>query len=68
MLFALKRAKKILTVEREEGFAIYENRVLLTLIHKALMFVDDKYSKIKENTGGETLRKVLRLAGRYFYA
>ena len=45
---SIKKAKKILTVEREEGFAIYENRVLLTLIHKALMFVDDKYSKMKD--------------------
>lgn len=44
----IKKAKKILTVEREEGFAIYENRVILTLIHKALMFVDDKYSKMKD--------------------
>ena len=44
----IKKAKKILTVEREEGFDIYENRVLLTLIHKALMFVDDKYSKMKD--------------------
>lgn len=44
----IKKAKKILTVEREDGFAIYENRVLLTLIHKALMFVDDKYSKMKD--------------------
>lgn len=44
----IKKEKKILTVEREEGFAIYENRVLLTLIHKALMFVDDKYSKMKD--------------------
>lgn len=44
----IKKAKKILTVEREEGFAIYENRVLLTLIHKALIFVDDKYSKMKD--------------------
>lgn len=44
----IKKAKKILTVEREEGFAIYENRVLSTLIHKALMFVDDKYSKMKD--------------------
>lgn len=44
----IKKAKKILTVEREEGFAIYENRVLLTLIYKALMFVDDKYSKMKD--------------------
>ena len=39
---------KILTIEREESFAIYENRVLLTLIHKALHFVDDKYSKMKD--------------------
>ncbi|MEE1060589.1 MAG: hypothetical protein UH080_02035 [Ruminococcus sp.] len=39
---------KILTIEREESFAIYENRVLLTLIHKALRFVDDKYSKMKD--------------------
>lgn len=39
---------KILTIEREESFAIYENRVLMTLIHKALHFVDDKYSKMKD--------------------
>lgn len=39
---------KILTTEREESFAIYENRVLMTLIHKALHFVDDKYSKMKD--------------------
>ncbi len=39
---------KILTVEREESFAIYENRVLMTLIRKALRFVDDKYSKMKD--------------------
>lgn len=39
---------KILTTEREESFAIYENRVLMTLIHKALRFVDDKYSKMKD--------------------
>ena len=38
---------RILTIEREESFAIYENRVLMTLIHKALHFVDDKYSKLK---------------------
>lgn len=35
-------------IDEQEGFAIYENRVLLTLIHKALMFVDDKYSKMKD--------------------
>ena len=35
-------------IDKHESFAIYENRVLLTLIHKALMFVDDKYSKMKD--------------------
>lgn len=39
---------KLLTIEREESFAIYENRVLMTLIRKALHFVDDKYSKMKD--------------------
>jgi uncharacterized coiled-coil protein SlyX len=39
---------KILVAEREESFAIYENRVLMTLIRKALHFVDDKYSKMKD--------------------
>lgn len=39
---------KILTTEREESFAIYENRVLMALIRKALIFVDDKYSKMKD--------------------
>lgn len=35
-------------IDEQESFAIYENRVLMTLIHKALMFVDDKYSKMKD--------------------
>lgn len=35
-------------IDEQESFAIYENRVLLTLVHKALMFVDDKYSKMKD--------------------
>lgn len=35
-------------IDEQESFAIYENRVILTLIHKALMFVDDKYSKMKD--------------------
>lgn len=39
---------KILTIEREETFATYENRVLMTLIRKALNFVDDKYTKMKD--------------------
>ena len=40
---------KILTIEREESFAIYENRVLMTCsIRRALHFVDDKYSKMKD--------------------
>ena len=38
---------KILVSEQEESFAIYENRVLMTLIRRALHFVDDKYSKMK---------------------
>lgn len=38
---------KILVTEQEESFAIYENRVLMTLIRRALHFVDDKYSKMK---------------------
>ncbi len=38
---------KILVSEQEESFAIYENRVLMTLIRRALYFVDDKYSKMK---------------------
>ncbi len=38
---------KILNVEREENFAIYENRFLYTLINNALRFVDDKYSNLK---------------------
>ena len=37
---------KILVTEQEESFAIYENRVLMTLIRRALHFVDDKYSKM----------------------
>lgn len=39
---------KILVTEQEESFAIYENRVLMTLIRRALHFVDDKYSKMKD--------------------
>lgn len=39
---------KLLVTEREESFAIYENRVLMTLIRKALLFVNDKYSKMKD--------------------
>lgn len=39
---------KILNTETEDSFAIYENRVLMTLIRKALNFVDDKYSKMKD--------------------
>lgn len=38
---------KILNIEREESFEIYENRFLFTLIHNALRFVDDKYANLK---------------------
>ncbi len=37
---------KVLTVEREESFEIYENRFLITLIRLANQFVDDKYRKM----------------------
>ncbi len=37
---------KILTIEREESFEIYENRFLITLIRQALLFVTDKYRKM----------------------
>lgn len=37
----------ILTVEREESFEIYENRMLFTLINNALRFVNDKYKNLK---------------------
>lgn len=39
---------KILNIEREESFEIYENRVLITLINNTLRFVDDKYSNLKQ--------------------
>ena len=39
---------KILVTEREESFAIYENRVLMTLIRRTLRFVADKYTKMKD--------------------
>jgi predicted nucleic acid-binding Zn-ribbon protein len=37
---------KVLTVEREESFEIYENRFLITLIRLANQFVNDKYRKM----------------------
>lgn len=37
---------KVLTVEREESFEIYENRFLITLVRLALQFVGDKYRKM----------------------
>lgn len=40
--------KKVLTIEREDSFAIYENRFLMTLIRRAINFVDNKYSKMKD--------------------
>ncbi len=38
---------KLLTTEREDSFAIYENRFLMTLIRRTIKFVDDKYSLMK---------------------
>ena len=39
---------KLLVTEREESFAIYENRFLMTLIRRTLKFVADKYTKMKD--------------------
>ena len=41
---------KILVTEQEESFAIYENRVLMTLIRKALYFVEDKYFSVSSGS------------------
>lgn len=38
---------KILNVEREESFEIYENRFLITLVNNTLRFVDNKYTNLK---------------------
>ena len=37
-----------MVTEREESFAIYENRFLMTLIRRTLKFVADKYTKMKD--------------------
>lgn len=39
---------KVLTIEREESFEIYENRFLITLIRLANQFVNDKYRKMAD--------------------
>ena len=39
---------KLLVTEKEESFAIYENRFLMTLIKRTLQFVADKYTKMKD--------------------
>ena len=39
---------KLLVTEKEESFAIYENRFLMTLIRRTLQFVADKYTKMKD--------------------
>lgn len=49
---------KVLTVEREESFEIYENRFLITLVRLALEFVSDKYSKMV-NAPTDTFNKIV---------
>lgn len=48
---------KILNVEREESFEIYENRMLITLINNTLRFVDDKYTNLK-NAPTDSFNKI----------
>ena len=48
---------KILNIEREESFDIYENRVLITLINKALMFINHKYTNLK-NAPTDSFNKI----------
>lgn len=49
--------EKILTNEVEESFDIYENRVLMTLIRKALRFIDKKYDVLK-NTDNKSCNEL----------
>lgn len=61
---------RLLVSEQEESFAIYENRVLLTLIRRALNFVDEKYSAMKEapseSHNSVKLSRTLELDGMKF--
>ncbi len=40
--------ERILDIQREESFAIYENRFLRTLLVHASKFVDDRYKEMKQ--------------------
>lgn len=40
--------ERILDIQREESFAIYENRFLRTLLVHASRFVDDRYKEMKQ--------------------
>jgi hypothetical protein len=40
--------ERILDIQREESFAIYENRFLKTLINNVIRFVEDRYKALKQ--------------------
>lgn len=44
--------ERILTIETEEDLQIYENRFVMTLINKAMLFIEKRYQFIKDH--GET--------------
>lgn len=49
--------ERILDIQREESFAIYENRFLRTLLLNVARFVDERYKEMK-NTPNDSYHKV----------
>lgn len=50
--------ERILDIQREESFAIYENRFLHTLLTNVMRFVENRYQKLKD-APEDTFTKVL---------
>ncbi|MCR4876504.1 MAG: hypothetical protein K5922_04985 [Clostridiales bacterium] len=48
--------EKILIVEREDNYAIYENRFLFTLVQQMHLFLNQRYSAAREANGLRRLR------------
>ena len=48
--------EKILIVEREDNYAIYENRFLFTLVQQMNLFLNQRYSAAREANGLRRLR------------
>lgn len=40
--------ERILDIQREESFSIYENRFLITLVNNLIRFVEDRYRNLKD--------------------